>query len=63
MISKLDTINAAPTIAHSLNSPSAVSRILENKNPLKKLIKLKSIYYIKYISFSLITGIVYTAID
>ena len=44
MISKLDTINAAPTIAHSLNSPSAVSRILENKNPLKKLIKLKSIY-------------------
>ena len=63
MISKLDTINAAPTIAHSLNSPSAVSKILENKNPLKKLIKLKSIYCIKYISFSLITGIVYTAID
>jgi len=43
-ISKLETINAAPTIAHSLNSPRVVSKTLENKNPLKKLIKLKSIF-------------------
>jgi hypothetical protein len=44
MISKLETISAAPTIAHSLNSPSVVFSILENKNPLKKLIKLKIIF-------------------
>ena len=44
MISKLETINAAPTTAHSLNSPIVVSKILENKNPLKKLIELKIIF-------------------